>query len=177
MGMFYPFSLGTLTFVRMIETFVKFFCHCTRTIRSSRSFLFFWWGRLGQVVSSSHPIHKLNKASLKRNKFCYPDLWQALKTSLSRISATGELRMWLSLNDRNRCYSYWNMCLSRCQNADLISFRCCIQTLASLTHFRAEKPDQTPAVQSVHNLSRTETGVQNTIVTKPYVEIGVISIV
>jgi hypothetical protein len=41
MGMFYPFSAGTPTFVRTIETFVEFFCHHTRMIRSSRSFLFF----------------------------------------------------------------------------------------------------------------------------------------
>jgi hypothetical protein len=27
MGMIYPFSAATLTFVRMIETFVKIFCH------------------------------------------------------------------------------------------------------------------------------------------------------
>jgi hypothetical protein len=27
MGMTYPFSAGTLTFVRMIETFVEIFCH------------------------------------------------------------------------------------------------------------------------------------------------------
>jgi hypothetical protein len=27
MGMSYPFSAGTLTFVRMIETFVEIFCH------------------------------------------------------------------------------------------------------------------------------------------------------
>jgi hypothetical protein len=27
MGMIYPFSAGTLTFVRTIETFVKIFCH------------------------------------------------------------------------------------------------------------------------------------------------------
>jgi hypothetical protein len=33
MGMIYPFSAGTLTFVRMIETFVEIFCH---------RFFFFW---------------------------------------------------------------------------------------------------------------------------------------
>jgi hypothetical protein len=27
MGMSYPFSAGTLNFVRMIETFVEIFCH------------------------------------------------------------------------------------------------------------------------------------------------------
>jgi hypothetical protein len=27
MGMIYPFFIGTLTFVRTIETFVKIFCH------------------------------------------------------------------------------------------------------------------------------------------------------
>jgi hypothetical protein len=28
MGMSYLFSVGTLTFVRMIETFVEILCHC-----------------------------------------------------------------------------------------------------------------------------------------------------
>jgi hypothetical protein len=28
MGMIYPFSAGTLTFVKMIETFIEIFCHC-----------------------------------------------------------------------------------------------------------------------------------------------------
>jgi hypothetical protein len=31
---------------------------------------------------------------------------QALKTSYSRISATGELRMWVCLKGHNRCYGY-----------------------------------------------------------------------
>jgi hypothetical protein len=39
MEMIYPFSIGTLTFVRMIETFVEIFCHrfflLVRTIRMS----------------------------------------------------------------------------------------------------------------------------------------------
>jgi hypothetical protein len=42
MGMIYPFSTGTLTFVRTIEMFVESLCHHTRMIRSSGSFLFFW---------------------------------------------------------------------------------------------------------------------------------------
>jgi hypothetical protein len=71
MGMIYPFSVGTLAFVKMIETFVESLEHRT---------------------SSSHLINKLNKANLKRSEFCYPDPRQALKTSLNRISATGELR-------------------------------------------------------------------------------------
>jgi hypothetical protein len=28
MGMTYPFSAGTLTFVRTIDTFVEIFCYC-----------------------------------------------------------------------------------------------------------------------------------------------------
>jgi hypothetical protein len=87
-----------------------------------------------------------------------------------------------------------NMCLTRLQSnlsitcpelksnlsityrkADLVSFRSRIQTLASLTHFVALKLDQTPAVQSIHNLSRTEAGLQNAIATKPYSETGRIS--
>jgi hypothetical protein len=139
MGMFYSFSAGTLTFIRTIEMFVEFFCHRTRMIHSSESFLFFWWGWLGRVASSSHPIHKLNKASLKRNKFRYPNPWQALETSLNRISATSERRMWLRLNGRNRCDDYQNVCLSRRRKVDLISFRSSIQTLASLTHFGGPK--------------------------------------
>jgi hypothetical protein len=65
-----------------------------------------------------------------------------------------------------------NVCLCRRQKADLESFKICIQTLVSLTHLVAQKPDQTPAVQSVHNLSRTETEIQSTVVTKPYIETG-----
>jgi hypothetical protein len=65
-----------------------------------------------------------------------------------------------------------NMCLSRCQKPNLVSFRSLIQTLASLTHFVALKPDQTPAVQSIHNLSRTEAGLQNAVETKPYSKTG-----
>jgi hypothetical protein len=42
MGMIYPFSASTPTFVTTIETFVKSICHRTRMIRSSGSFLFFW---------------------------------------------------------------------------------------------------------------------------------------
>jgi hypothetical protein len=98
----------------------------------------------------------------------YP--WQALKTSLSRISATGELCTWLHLNGRNRYYGYQNVCLSGHRKADLIYFRSCIRTLASLTHFVAQKPNRTLAVQSVHNLSRTEIGVQNSVATKSYVK-------
>jgi hypothetical protein len=65
-----------------------------------------------------------------------------------------------------------NMCLSRRWKADLISFRSYIRTLASLTHLSAQKTDRTPAVQSVHNVSRTEEGLQNAITTKPYVEMS-----
>jgi hypothetical protein len=39
-----------------------------------------------------------------------------------------------------------NMGLSRRQKADLVIFKSCIQTLASLTHFVALKPDQAPTV-------------------------------
>jgi hypothetical protein len=67
------------------------------------------------------------------------------------------------------------MCLSRRRKADIISFRSCIQTLENLTHFMTQKPNRTPAVQSVHNQSRTETGIQNTVVTKPYVEMSPMS--
>jgi hypothetical protein len=62
-----------------------------------------------------------------------------------------------------------NVCLSRRRKADLESSRIDIHTLASLTHLVAQKPDQTSAVQSVHNLSRTEIDIQSTVATKPYV--------
>jgi hypothetical protein len=65
-----------------------------------------------------------------------------------------------------------NMCLSSRWKADVVIFGSCILTLASLTHFVAPKPDQTPAVQSVHNLSRIEAGFQNTVAAKPYAEMG-----
>jgi hypothetical protein len=53
-------------------------------------------------------INKLNKASLKE-KFYYLDPSQALKTSRSRISVTGELRTWLCLKGHNCCYGYWKL--------------------------------------------------------------------
>jgi hypothetical protein len=63
-----------------------------------------------------------------------------------------------------------NVCLSMHQKADIVIFGSCIKTLVSLAHFLAQKPDQTHAVQSVHNLSRTEAGLQNAITAKPYAE-------
>jgi hypothetical protein len=63
-----------------------------------------------------------------------------------------------------------DICLSRRLKADLESSRISIQTLASLTHLMAKKPDQTSAVQSVHNLSRTVVEFQSTVATKLYVE-------
>jgi hypothetical protein len=65
-----------------------------------------------------------------------------------------------------------NMCLSKRWKADLISFRSYIRTLASLTHLVAQKTDRKPAVQSVHNVSRTEAGLRNAITTKPYVKMS-----
>jgi hypothetical protein len=38
-----------------------------------------------------------------------------------------------------------------------------------------QKPDQMPVVQSVHSLSRTETEIQSTVATKPYVKTSGIS--
>jgi hypothetical protein len=65
-----------------------------------------------------------------------------------------------------------NVCLSRRRKADLVSFRSDIQTLATLIQLVAQKPDRTLAVQSINNLSRIETGLQNAIMTKPYVKMG-----
>jgi hypothetical protein len=42
MGMFYPFSAGILTFIKMIKMFVESLYHRTRMIHSSGSFLFCW---------------------------------------------------------------------------------------------------------------------------------------
>jgi hypothetical protein len=64
------------------------------------------------------------------------------------------------------------MCLSRRQKADLEFFEICIQTVVSLTHLVAQNHDQTPAVQSVHNPSRTESEIQQAVATKLYVETG-----
>jgi hypothetical protein len=50
----------------------------------------------------------------------------------------------LCLNSHNCCYGYKNVCLSRRWKADLVCFRSCIQTLASLTLLVAYKPDQAP---------------------------------
>jgi hypothetical protein len=51
MGMFYLFFVGTLIFVRTIKTFVEFFCHRTRIIRSSGSFHFFCEDELHHQVT------------------------------------------------------------------------------------------------------------------------------
>jgi hypothetical protein len=59
-----------------------------------------------------------------------------------------------------------NVWLSMHRKANLVTFRSCIQTLANLTHFMAQKPDQTPAVQSIHNLSGTEAGLKNAVAAK-----------
>jgi hypothetical protein len=79
MGMIYPFSVGTLTFVRTIETFVEIFCH-----------QFFSFG----------------EDELLKREVSLSGLRQALKTSLSRISATGKLSTCLCLNGHKRCYGY-----------------------------------------------------------------------
>jgi hypothetical protein len=68
-----------------------------------------------------------------------------------------------------------NVCLSRRQKADLILFRSCIQTLASLTHHLAQKPNRTTAIHSVHNVSRIKAGLQNTVMTEPYIEMSCMS--
>jgi hypothetical protein len=65
-----------------------------------------------------------------------------------------------------------NVCLSRHWKAELVIFRTSIQTPASFTHHVAQKPDQTPVYQSVQNLPRTGTWIQNAIATKPYVKTG-----
>jgi hypothetical protein len=65
-----------------------------------------------------------------------------------------------------------NICLSRRWKADSISFRSCIWTLASLTHHMAQKPDRTGTIQSVHNMSRTKAGLQNAVMTEPYIEMS-----
>jgi hypothetical protein len=65
-----------------------------------------------------------------------------------------------------------NVCLSRSRKDDSISFISCIQTLASLTHLVAQKPDRTTAIQSVHNIFRTKAGVQNAVTTEPYIEMS-----
>jgi hypothetical protein len=51
MEMLDPFSTGTLTFLRTIETFVeRVFATVLRTIHSTESFLFIWRGWLGRVA-------------------------------------------------------------------------------------------------------------------------------
>jgi hypothetical protein len=65
-----------------------------------------------------------------------------------------------------------NMCLSRHRKAGSISIRSCIQTLASLTHLGAQKPDQATAIQSIHNVSRSKAGLQNAVTTEPYIKMS-----
>jgi hypothetical protein len=63
--------------------------------------------------------------------------------------------------------------MSRHRKAYSISFRSCIQTLASLTtHLVAQKPDRTAAIQSVHNMFRTRVRLQNAITMEPYAEMS-----
>jgi hypothetical protein len=68
-----------------------------------------------------------------------------------------------------------NVCLSRHQKADSISFRSCIRTPASLTHHMAQKPDRTTVIQSIHSVSRTKAGLQNAVTTEPYIEMSCMS--
>jgi hypothetical protein len=68
-----------------------------------------------------------------------------------------------------------NICLNRCRNADSISFRSCIRTLAGLTHHMTQKPYRATVVQSVYNVSRTRAGLQILVTTEPYIKISRIS--
>jgi hypothetical protein len=65
-----------------------------------------------------------------------------------------------------------NVCLSRCRKDDLEFFRSGIQTLATLTHHGAQKPDWTPAFQFVYSLWITDAEIQNAITTKPHVKMN-----
>jgi hypothetical protein len=47
-----------------------------------------------------------------------------------------------------------------------------MQTLASLIHLVAQKPDLTNAIQSVLNVFRTRAGLQNAVTTEPYAEMS-----
>jgi hypothetical protein len=64
------------------------------------------------------------------------------------------------------------MSLNRRRKGDSISFRSCIRTLASITHFVAQKPDRTNAIRSVLNVFRTEAEIRNAVTTQPYVEMS-----
>jgi hypothetical protein len=65
-----------------------------------------------------------------------------------------------------------NVCLCRCQKAEFVTFMTGIQIPVSFTHLVAQKPDQAPYTQSVQNLPRTETRLQNAVETKLYVKTG-----
>jgi hypothetical protein len=55
--LFDPFSIGTLTCVKLIETVLEWPCHRTRAIHNSGLFLLIWCGWLGYVcISSNHLI-------------------------------------------------------------------------------------------------------------------------
>jgi hypothetical protein len=62
--------------------------------------------------------------------------------------------------------------LSRRQKADSISLKSGIRTLASLTHHMAQKPDWATVIQSVQNMSRTKAGIQNAVMTEPYIKMS-----
>jgi hypothetical protein len=120
------------------------------------------------IIKSPNP--QLNKASLKE-EFHYLDRDKP-QDPLSRISATDELRTLLWSNAITVATVIKNVCLSRCRKADSISYRRCIRTLASFTHFVALKPNRTNAIQSVFSLSRTGAVPQNAVPNKPYAEMS-----
>jgi hypothetical protein len=64
-----------------------------------------------------------------------------------------------------------NVCLSRHRKADLVSFRCCIQTLASLTLLVPQKPEQTSVYPGCPGYGRwCAQGLQKSVAIKPYVK-------
>jgi hypothetical protein len=81
MEMLDPFSVGTLTLVRMIETFVEsVFATVLQTIYSSGSFLFFWWGWLCRIA-----LHKVTWSKWLYNKL------KVTISPLSEIKSESEL--------------------------------------------------------------------------------------
>jgi hypothetical protein len=65
-----------------------------------------------------------------------------------------------------------NVCSSRHQKSDSISYKSCIRTLASIAHLVAQAPDRTNAIQPVLNVFRTEAEHQNAVTTKPCAEMS-----
>jgi hypothetical protein len=143
MGMIDPSSVGTLTYVKMIETCVEsiFATVCVRSTIAG-CFLLFWWGRLGRVT-----LHKVTWSKKLNNK---------LKVIISPLSETKSESKSFTIsfygNPLNSARGlYWNgitavvvaknVCMSRRWKAELLSYGICIQPSPRFMNILPVRPD------------------------------------